>query len=334
MARPYSEFHRKALRIMQESRAVWLPYRSGEFPGPLPDGLSYHFWDGLSAFPSDPRDVRFVVVPPVPAKQHEILDRLLNRAERLEVLQVLSSGHDYLDPFLGLLPSGSRVATANGVHGEATAELAVTLLLAAERGLDDFSRRHALGQWRPRVFPTLSGKEVLVVGQGAVGRGVTARLAPFGCRVVRLARTARDTADGHVHGFADLPGLLPSADAVVLCAPLTDETRDLMDASRLALMKDRAVLVNVARGELVDTQALVREAGRGRLRAALDVTAPEPLPSGHPLWYLPGILITPHVGAFTDAFTPASLAFITRQLQRYAHGEPLVNVLPLMAAAH
>lgn len=334
MARPFSEFHRKALRIMQESRAVWLPYRSGEFPGPLPDTLSYHFWDGLSAFPSDPRDVRFAVVPPVPAKQHEILDRLLRRAERLEVLQVLSSGHDYLAPFLGLLPSGSRVATANGVHGEATAELAVTLLLASERGLDDFSRRHALGQWRPRVFPTLSGKEVLVVGQGAVGKAVAARLAPFGCRVVRLARTARDTADGHVHGFADLSSLLPSADAVVLCAPLTDETRDLMDASRLALMKDRAVLVNVARGEIVDTQALVREAGRGRLRAALDVTAPEPLPSGHPLWYLPGILITPHVGAFTDAFTPASLAFIAQQLHRYAHGEPLVNVLPQMAAAH
>lgn len=89
---------------MQESRAVWLPYRSGEFAGPLPDGLSYHFWDGLSAFPSDPRDVRFVVVPPVPAKQHQILDRLLPHAERLEVLQVLSSGHDYLAPFLGLLP--------------------------------------------------------------------------------------------------------------------------------------------------------------------------------------------------------------------------------------
>ncbi|WP_431969279.1 NAD(P)-dependent oxidoreductase [Actinacidiphila sp. bgisy160] len=319
---------------MQESRAVWLPYRSGEFSGPLPDGLSYHFWDGLSAFPSDPRDVRFVVVPPVPAKQHEILDRLLHRTERLEVLQVLSSGHDYLAPFMALLPSGTRVATANGVHGDATAELAVTLLLAAERGLDDFFRRHALGQWQPRVFPTLSGKEVLVVGQGAVGKAVAVRLAAFGCRVVRLARTARDTADGHVHGFADLPRLLPSADAVVLCAPLTDETRDLMDASRLALMQDGAVLVNVARGELVDTRALVREAGLGRLRAALDVTAPEPLPSGHPLWYLPGVLITPHVGAFTDAFTPASLAFIAQQLTRYARDESLANVLPVMAAAN
>jgi phosphoglycerate dehydrogenase-like enzyme len=319
---------------MQESRAVWLPYRSGEFSGPLPDGLSYHYWDGLSAFPSDPRDVRFVVAPPVPAKQHEILDRLLNNAERLEVLQLLSSGHDYLAPFLGLLPSGARVSTANGVHGEATAELAVTLLLAAERGLDDFSRRHALGQWRPRVFPTLSGKEVIVVGQGAVGKAVAARLAPFGCRVVRLARTARDTADGHVHGFEELSSLLPSADAVVLCAPLTDETRDLMDASRLALMKDGSVLVNVARGELVDTQALVREAESGRLRAALDVTAPEPLPSGHPLWSLPGVLITPHVGAFTDAFVPASLAFIAQQLGRYARGEELANVLPRLVAAH
>ncbi|MEU4096672.1 2-hydroxyacid dehydrogenase [Streptomyces sp. NPDC026673] len=319
---------------MHEGRTVWLPYRSGEFSGPLPEGLSYHFWDGLSAFPSDPGELNFLVLPPVPARQQEILNRVVPRVGRLEVLQVLSSGHDYLEPFLGLLPPGTRVATANGVHGEATAELAVTLLLASMRGLDDFSRGHALGQWRPGVFPTLSGKKVLVVGQGAVGRAVAARLVPFGCRVVRLARTARDTADGRVHGFADLPELLPGVDAVVLCAPLTDETRDLMDASRLALLRDGAILVNVARGELVDTQALVAEVGSGRLRAALDVTSPEPLPSGHPLWYLPGALITPHVGAFTDAFTPASLAFLTRQLDLYARGESPANLVPLMAAAH
>ena len=165
----------------------------------------------------------------------------------------------------------------------------------------------------------MSGSNVLVVGQGAVGTAVAARLAPFGCRArAGGADGSADGMDGRVHAVAELHELLPGADAVVLCVPLTDDTRDLMNASRLALMKDGAVLVNVGRGELVDAQALVREVEHGRLRAALDVTAPEPPPPDHPLWNLPGVMITPHIGAFTHAFTRTSLDFILRQLRDYA----------------
>ncbi|MFD3457870.1 NAD(P)-dependent oxidoreductase [Streptomyces sp. NPDC058691] len=318
---------------MTESRSVWLPYRPADFPGRLPEGLTYHHWDGHGAYPSDPAELRFLVPPPVPEMQQRILGGLLPRVERLEVLQLLSSGHDYLEPYRHLLPGAAQVATARGVHGEATAELAVTLLLAAARGLDHFFRQQWARQWQPRGFTTVSGKRVLVVGQGPVGSAVATRLTPFGCHVVRMARTARDTVDGRVHGVAELPALLPTVDAVVLCAPLTDETRDLLDAARLALLKDGAVLVNVGRGELVDTTALVRAVEQGRLRVALDVTDPEPLPVGHALWRLPGTLVTPHTGAFTDAFVPASLAFLVDQLRRYAAGETLANLVPLMAGA-
>ncbi|MFI8008194.1 NAD(P)-dependent oxidoreductase [Streptomyces sp. NPDC086010] len=315
---------------MNDTRAVWLPYRPEDFPGALPEQLEYHHWDG-GAFPTDPAALRFLVPPPMSTDRSDLLSRLLPRARRLEVLQVLSSGHDYLRPHLGMLPAGAVVATGRGVHGEVTAELAVTLLLASARGLDHFLALQTTGKWRPHTFPTLSGKTVVVVGQGAVGSAVGARLAPFGCRVVRVARTARDTPDGRVHDVRDLSELLPHADAVVLCAPLTEETRGLLSDSRMNLMKEGALLVNVARGELVDTEALARQVERGRLRAALDVTAPEPLPAGHPLWHLPGVIITPHTGAFTDAFIPASLIFLHHQLRRYAAREALANLLPLPA---
>ncbi|GCB51950.1 D-3-phosphoglycerate dehydrogenase [Streptomyces sp. NL15-2K] len=144
---------------------------------------------------------------------------------------------------------------------------------------------------------------------------------------VLVARTARTTPAGHAHGAAELPALLPTVDAVVLCAPLTDRTRGMFGADALALLKDGALLVNAARGELVDTRAVVREVRAGRLRVALDVTDPEPLPPGRPLWNLPGALITPHVAAFTDAFSPMTVDFLRRQLCRYKRGEELHNVV-------
>ncbi|MFF8911621.1 NAD(P)-dependent oxidoreductase [Streptomyces olivaceoviridis] len=163
--------------------------------------------------------------------------------------------------------------------------------------------------------------------QGPVGRAVAERLWVFGCTVVRLARTPRTTAEGAVHGAEALHGLLPAVDAVVLCAPATDRTCAMFDARSLALLPDGAIVVNVGRGELVDTDALTSEVASGRLLTALDVTDPEPLPAGHPLWQLPGALLTPHVGAFTDAFEDASRDFLRRQPRRYAEGVPLENTV-------
>ncbi|WP_320774713.1 NAD(P)-dependent oxidoreductase [Streptomyces sp. CRN 30] len=316
---------------MKDRKTVWLPYRPDRFPG-LPEELSYATWDGSEPLPGDPADVRFLVAPPVPGAER-LLAPVLPRMRALQAVQLLSSGYDHMLPLTDLLPAGTRLSTGRGVHRDATAELAVTLLLALCRGLDRFAAGQAAGQWRPEFRSTLVGKRVLVIGYGAVGAAVAARLGAFRCEPVLVARTARTTPAGRVHGTAELPALLPTADAVVLCAPLTDLTRGMFDAGALALLKDGAMFVNVARGELVDTRALVRRVRAGRLRVALDVTDPEPLPSGHPLWHLPGALITPHVAAFTDAFGTMSADFLRRQLRRYARGEELENVVLTTAPA-
>ncbi len=310
---------------MKDGRSVWLPYRRTQIPG-LPDGLSYSYWDGSGPLPGDPAEVRFIAGIPAPGAER-ILGPVLPQMRNLEVLQLLSSGYDHMLPLLGAMPPGTRLATGRGVHREATAELAVTLLLALCRGLDQFAAQQDRGEWRTELRPTLVGKRVLVIGYGAVGAAVAARLGAFRCETVLVARTARTTPAGHVRGVAELPALLPTADAVVLCAPLTDRTRGMFGTDALALLKDGALLVNVARGELVDTRAVAREVRAGRLRVALDVTDPEPLPPGHPLWNLPGALITPHVAAFTDAFSPMTIDFLRRQLHRYQRGEELHNVV-------
>jgi phosphoglycerate dehydrogenase-like enzyme len=130
-----------------------------------------------------------------------------------------------------------------------------------------------------------------------------------------------------VHAITDLPALLPSADVVVLVLPLTDETRGLVDASFLASMKDGALLVNVARGAVVDTDALVKELTSGRLRAAVDVVDPEPLPADHPLWDCPGLLVSPHVGGSSSAMWPRAYRLVRDQLHRIAAGEEPVNIM-------
>ncbi|WP_399896004.1 NAD(P)-dependent oxidoreductase [Streptomyces sp. BBFR51] len=310
---------------MKDGATVWLPYQREQIPG-LPDGPTYRYWDGAGPLPGDPDEVTFLVGPPVPGAER-VLSRVLPRMRALRVLQLLSSGYDHMMPLLGTMPAGTRLATARGVHREATAELAVTLLLTLSRGIDGFVGRQAEARWRPEVRPTLYGRRVLVVGHGAVGAAVAARLGAFGCEIVLVARTARTSPAGRVHAAAELADLLPTADAVVLCAPLTERTRGMFDADALARLKDGAMLVNVARGELLDTAAVVREVRGGRLRVALDVTDPEPLPDDHPLWRLPGALVTPHVGAFTDVFPRMTTDFLRRQLHRYARGEELDNVV-------
>jgi phosphoglycerate dehydrogenase-like enzyme len=169
----------------------------------------------------------------------------------------------------------------------------------------------------------LADRTVLIVGFGSVGAAVEARLAGFECTVLRVARRERD-------GVADmsaLPDLLPRADVVVLTVPMTDETAGLVDKAFLASMPDGALLVNVARGPVVVTDALLAELETGRLLAALDVTDPEPLPPGHPLWSAPGLLLSPHVGGNTSAFLPRARRLVAEQVRRCSSGETLLNVI-------
>lgn len=300
---------------------VWLPVPPDEIDG-LPGDLHCVHWDGRGAYPTDPARVGFYA-PPL-TKDADVLVRPLPRMARLRVVQALSAGVDHLTPHL---PAGVALCNARGLHDASTAELALTLTLASLRGVPEFVRSQDAEEWRGGLRPTLFGRKVLIVGYGSIGAAVDELLSPFGCEVVRVARTERHTAHGVVHATSALPDLLPVSDVVILTVPLTEETRGLAGADFLAAMKDGALLVNVARGPVVDTKALLAEVESGRIQAALDVTDPEPLPAGHPLWNAPGVLITPHVGAFTSALLPGVRELLGAQLRRFARGERLQNLV-------
>ncbi|MFF5254207.1 2-hydroxyacid dehydrogenase [Streptomyces leeuwenhoekii] len=304
---------------------VWLPIPPDEIEG-LPEGPSYRFWDGAEDFPADPADCAFYVVPYM--KPSPLCVRPLPRMSSLRVVQTLSAGIDHVEPGLKDLPAGVLLCNARGVHEASTAELTLTLILASLRGVPDFVRAQERGEWLGGFRPALADRNVLIVGYGSIGAAIEDRLVPFEvARVARVARSKRTTVRGPVHPLTDLPALLPEADVVVLSTPLTETTRGLVDADFLARMRDGALLVNVARGPVVDTEALLAEVGKGRITAALDVTDPEPLPPGHPLWQAPGVLISPHAGGPTSAFRPRAKRLLTDQLRRFVNQEPLRNVM-------
>ncbi|WP_433572484.1 2-hydroxyacid dehydrogenase [Streptomyces sp. CA-251247] len=308
---------------------VWLPIPAGEIDG-LPDpagsGLNYRFWDGGPDFPADPADCVFYAVPYM--KGMEVAVRPLSAMTSVQVVQTLSAGIDHVQPGVGSLPPGVRLCNAKGVHEASTAELTLALILASLRGFPGFVHGQDKEEWRAGFYPALADKSVLIVGYGSIGAAIEDRLVPFECaRVARVARSARASERGEVHALTDLPALLPQADVVILSTPLTERTKGLVNAGFLAGMKDGALLVNVARGPVVDTEALLAEVGSGRLTAALDVTDPEPLPSGHPLWHAPGVLISPHVGGSTSAFMPRAKRLLAGQVTRFEAGDPVRNVV-------
>ncbi|KOU27815.1 dihydrofolate reductase [Streptomyces sp. WM6373] len=306
-------------------RDVWLPFPAEEVAG-LPDSFRYRQWDGEDAFPADPADCVFYVAPYM--KSAEVTVRPLAAMPAVRVVQTLTAGIDDVLGRLGDLRPGVRLCNAAGVHTASTAELALALTLASLRGIPGMVRGQDREDWRSGFYDALADKSVLIIGYGSIGSAVEDRLVPFECeRIERVARSARTTARGPVHAIADLPRLLPQADVVILVTPLTDETRGLAGAGFLGRMKDGALLVNVSRGPVVDTKSLLAEVESGRLHAALDVTDPEPLPAGHPLWHAPNVLITPHVGGSSSAFEPRAKRLVARQLTRFAAGEPVEHTV-------
>jgi phosphoglycerate dehydrogenase-like enzyme len=286
-------------------------------------GLELVPWDLREAPPRG--DEIAVVVPPY-LDPDQRLD-LLGTLPGLALVQLLTAGYDNVTPHL---PQGVTLCSGGGIHDASTAELAVTLILASLRGIPDFVRAQDRHDWIPtRIWPALADRRVLVVGYGKVGRAIAARLLPFETVVTAVASRARpgDELVGEVHGIEELPTLLPDQDVVVVITPLTDATTGLVGRDFLAAMTDGALLVNVARGPVADTDALVAEASSGRLRVALDVTDPEPLPADHPLWTTPNVLVSPHVGGASTAFRPRALALVRRQLAAYAEGRPLDYVV-------
>ncbi|WP_129842640.1 2-hydroxyacid dehydrogenase [Streptomyces sp. RFCAC02] len=304
---------------------VWLPFPPAEL-GPLPERLAYHHWDGTGEFPADPARCAFYVVPYLMGQ--EVALRPLPAMTGVRVVQTLTAGIDHMLPGLDLLPPGAHLCNAGPLHNTSTAELALALTLAALRDIPGAVRAQDEGRWEQSFHTSLADRTVLIVGYGGIGAAIEDRLLPFEpAEVLRVAGRARTVARGPVHATADLPGLLPAADVVILATPLTDSTRGMVDAAFLARMRDGALLVNVGRGPVVDTAALFAETTRGRLRAALDVTDPEPLPADHPLWRAPGVLITPHVGGPSTAFRPRAERVLRDQLERFAAGEPLRYVM-------
>lgn len=257
-------------------------------------------------------------VPPYlgPRSTLELIAQLPN----LRVVQLLTVG---FDAALAHLPEHVTLCNAVGVHDAATAELAVALTLASLRGIDDFARAMPQGAWVHDRRSSLVDCRVVVVGAGGVGRAIAVRLAPFEVDVTLVGRSPRPG----VMSIAEVPSLLPETDIVILAVPLNDETTGLVDDAFLSRMRDGTLLVNVARGAVVDTDALVRHLASGRIRAALDVTEPEPLPSDHPLWQVPGVLISPHVGGDTTAFVPRARRLVDSQVRRWARGESLEHIV-------
>jgi phosphoglycerate dehydrogenase-like enzyme len=303
--------------MADERPLVWLPFDVAEL-GEVPDGLRY---ETVVPTPDDIPDSADEVEFYVPAYNlgpgH---GPVLGRMPRLRVVQTLTAGVDHIR---GEVPEGVLLCNGRGIHNASTAELALTLTLASLRGIPGFVRDQDAELWQQGWRASLADKTVLVVGYGDIGRDIEARLLPFEVDVLRVARTARDG----VHAMADLPDLLPRADVVVLIVPGTTETRGLVDAAFLSRMRKGALLVNVARGPVVVTDDLVDALRSGHVRAALDVTDPEPLPEGHPLWSAPNVLITPHVGGATPAMWPRAYRLVRRQLERFAAGEPVENVM-------
>lgn len=294
---------------------VWLPFEP-DVLGELPESLRYEHIDP-DDLPDSGDEVAFYVLP----YRFRVADgEVLGRLPRLAVVQTMSAGVEHIK---GYVPDGVQLCNGRGIHDTSTAELAVALILASLRGIPGFVHDQARAEWHPGTGESLADKRVLIVGYGQIGSAIEARVLPFEAEVTRVARTARDG----VHAISELAALLPEADVVVLIVPGTEETTGLFDADMLGRLKDGALLVNLARGPVVETDALLAELRSERIHAALDVVDPEPLPSDHPLWRAPNLLLVPHVGGNSSAMEPRAHRLVREQLHRYAAGEPLVNVM-------
>jgi phosphoglycerate dehydrogenase-like enzyme len=284
-----------------------------------------------------PANVEVVLVPDEPAPipdlvgvdfivplmriRPALLELLAGPPGRLQVIQTLSAGVDWL---VGRVPPNVIVCNARGIYDAPLAEWVIGAVLAMQRGHIRARDAQARADWSFFEPDELIGRRVLIIGMGSIGTAIADRLRPFGVDVVGVGRAARDG----VYALSDLDGLLPTADIAIAMLPLTGETQGLLDGRRLALLPDGALLVNAGRGPTIDTAALTREVVSGRLRAALDVVDPEPLPPDHPLWALPNVLITPHMAGDSPSTTIRCFGLAGDQLRRFATGAPLINEVP------
>lgn len=303
-----------------ETTNVWIPAGTADrHISLLPDGIALH------VLPKDDSDHKplgpgqFVVA----GFQREHLPEVLKRLEDVRVVQAMSAG---IEDLIGHVPEGAILCDGAGIHDVGVAEWVVMAMLAMYRELPQQVMTQREARWKRPRFGTMSdleGAQVLIVGYGAIGRALEARLLPFGVNIMRTGRRARSG----VHAVSELPSLLPRADVVVILLPLTPETQGFVNSDFISRMKPGSLLVNPSRGRVVETSALMQALKDHRIRAALDVTDPEPLPDGHELWTMDGVLITPHTAGTVSAMIDRAWNLVARQLRTYLNGEPLDNVV-------
>lgn len=277
------------------------------------EGVDLTVWDFVSPQPQEHIDL---AVRPysVAAAGLEVID-----SSRLDVIQSQALGFDGVAE---TLPDGITYCNAVGVHEESTAELGVALLLASQREIDRYARE--VGQWNRRFTASLIDRRIMLLGYGGIGVELEKRLDGFGATLVRVASRRRADERGTIHGIDELAELLPTVDVVVLAVPLTADTTGLVDDTFLNALPDGAIIVNVSRGPVVETDAVIRQAGR--IRLAADVTDPEPLPPEHPLWTTPGVLISPHVGGMSSAMQVRIDGVVRRQVARLLDGQDPADI--------
>ena len=283
------------------------------------DGLDVVTYDPNSALPLEKCDAG-ILIPPYRSSHRPI--PLLKQLGDLRMVQLLSAG---ADEWSGDVSADIVLSTARGAHAGPVSEWALSAILCLYRqwpALVEFKRDRTWAHRRVAA-DTLDGSRALIVGAGAIGTAVADRLRPFGATSTLVASRSRDG----VHGPEEVPGLLPDHDIVVITAPLTDQTHGLVDKAFLAAMPDGALLVNAGRGKIVDTDALVTELQAGRLRAALDVTDPEPLPEEHPLWACPGTIISPHMARTVPGTNALCYGVAAEQIKAFLAGERPVNLV-------
>ncbi|GIG55209.1 2-hydroxyacid dehydrogenase [Demequina activiva] len=298
--------------------------------GEVGDDARVIVWDpSAGPIPDEERERVTIACIPHLSGGREVYQRLAECPD-LRVIQIPSAGYEHAVP---LVPAGKKLANARGVHDSRTAEMALTLALASQRRLPKFLDAQRRETWDADPYaPSLADRRCLVVGYGSIGSALGARLRASEATVTGVARTARTAPDGtDVRAIEDLPALLPDTEIVFLVTPLTEQTEGLVDAMFLAALPDDALVVNVGRGKVVDTDALLAELQTGRLRAALDVTDPEPLPDGHPLWSAPGCIVVPHVAGFALLTDKRYIALLRRQIEAARHGDDPVNFVAMGA---
>ena len=283
----------------------------------LPAGVTHLPTDGIAPAASDLDSIEFYV------PRYMGGPAAIAMIPEMKCLKVIQSPNAGVDDVLKIRPQGVTLCNAAGVHDASTAELAVALSIASRRGFAAFARDQVDQRWGHERMSSLTDSNIAIVGYGNIGKTIAAMLGNFEVTITAFSKSGRDGALTLDH----FDRLLPTFDVIILIVPLNDQTHHLMNASRLALMKDGAALINVARGPVVDTDALIAELNSGRITAGLDVTDPEPLPAGHPLWSAKNVIITPHVGGDSAAFIPRGLKLVEEQIARFASGQPLLHIV-------